>query len=150
MRRPLNYTTRVPVRQTIAECQELLGQAGAASVSVQFRDRKPAGISFELPTPAGVRPFVMPVNPDGVFELLKTMDWPPSMRRNGQAAKMVTREHASSVAWRVAKDWLEAQLALIDASMATLDQVMLPYLQVERGVTVYDRFLENARAMLEA
>jgi hypothetical protein len=150
MRRPLNYTTRVPARQTIAECQDLLGQAGAHSVSVLYEDRKPAGLSFELPTPAGVRVFALPVNPDGILKLLKTMDWPPSMRKNGQAAKLMTRDHAITVAWRVAKDWLEAQLAIIDASMVTIDQVMLPYLQVEPGVTVYDRFLENAKAMLEA
>jgi hypothetical protein len=38
--------------------------------------------------------------------------------------------HASKVAWRVIKDWLAAQIALIESEMATLDEVMLPYLIV--------------------
>jgi len=32
--------------------------------------------------------------------------------------KYRTREHAARVAWRICKDWIEAQLAIVDAEMA--------------------------------
>ena len=49
-----------------------------------------------------------------------------------------TPEQAAKVAWRIAKDWLEAQSALIDAQLATLDEVMLPYLiDGNSGKTLY-------------
>lgn len=53
-------------------------------------------------------------------------------------SRLRTREQASRVAWRVIKDWLEAQLAMIKAEMVTIDQVFLPYAQNEAGVTLYE------------
>jgi hypothetical protein len=47
-----------------------------------------------------------------------------------RAGTYSSREHAARVAWRVIKDWLEANLALIAAQMATIDQVMLSCLIV--------------------
>jgi hypothetical protein len=60
-----------------------------------------------------------------------------------------TPEHAARVAWRVIKDWLEAQLALIDARMAALDQVMLPYLLVDEDRTLYAAYRDQERAALD-
>ena len=54
--------------------------------------------------------------------------------------KKCTPEQAARVAWRILKDWVEAQMAVIDAGMATLPQVFLPYAQTDTGETVYERF----------
>ena len=53
------------------------------------------------------------------------------------------RAQAERVAWRVLKDWLEAQLALIEAGVADMAEVMLPYLHVAPGVTLYRAYLDN-------
>jgi hypothetical protein len=158
MSRPLNYTTKIPASRTVAECQDLLAQAGAESVSVLYENRRPSGLSFRIETPFGMRSYAMPVNSEGTAQLLRKMDedraWPPSFYKGGAGTKLIrqylTPEHAAAVAWRVARDWLEAQLAVIAISMVSLDQVMLPYLEVDPGVTVYDRYLANERAALEA
>lgn len=142
---PLNYTTKIPARRTVQECLGLLADAGADAVAAQYRDKQPVGLSFLLTTPAGPRNFAMPVNIDGVHKLLQTADLGS---RNTAAHK--TREHAADVAWRVVKDWLAAQLAIIDAEMVTLDQVMLPYLQVEGGRTLYEAFAASDAAALPA
>ena len=145
---PLNYTTRIPVTRSAMECSELLAAAGADMVSMTYRDKKPVGLAFRLVTAGALRDFVMPVNIDGVKELLARADYPASVKTKDLSV-YVTREHAARVAWRVIKDWLEAQLALIAADMATLDQVMLPYLQVESG-SLYDLVQQRALAALEA
>src|SRR6266446_8814999 len=49
-----------------------------------------------------------------------------------------TKEQAARVAWRIVKDWLEAQLAMIEAGLVDLEQVFLPYAQNQSGQTVYD------------
>jgi hypothetical protein len=54
------------------------------------------------------------------------------------------------VAWRVLKDWLEAQLALIEAGVADMSQVMLPYMRGDDGLTVWQRYLEREQAAIEA
>lgn len=40
--------------------------------------------------------------------------------------------------WRIIKDWLQAQLAIITIGMAKIEQVFLPYAQMKNGVTFYD------------
>lgn len=130
--RPLNYTTKVPAKRTVGECSDLLAEAGATRVAVVYEDRKLVGLSFRLEMPSGWQDFTMPVNVDGAERLLAD-NYAGGMPK----AVFLSREHASNVAWRVVKDWLEAQLAIIAAGMASLDQVMLPYLQLEQG-TLYE------------
>lgn len=134
MARPLNYTTTIPVHRTVTECQSLLAAAGASTVSMDFDDGQPAGLSFTLKTPHGPRHFSLPVDVPAMQAVLVKAE------REGQfasmkkaAGKWTTTEHAARVAWRVIKDWLEAVLALVAAEMATIDEVMLPYLILDVG-----------------
>lgn len=143
---PLNYTTKVPARRTAAECVELLAEAGADAVACQYRERQPVGLSFRLTTPEGPRDFTMPVNVDGVHQMLVKANKAGEFRSDGyRVSAYGTRDHAANVAWRVVRDWLEAQLAIIAAEMATLDEVMLPYLQVSPGRTLWEEIRERGQ-----
>ena len=94
----LNFTTKVPTERTIA-------------------------VAFLIQTPTGLHAFRLPVNAAPVLTILQRhYDW--GNTKHGKP----TREQAHRVAWRIVKDWLEAQLALIQTEMVRLDQVMLPYL----------------------
>lgn len=148
----LNYTTAVPVARTVGEVQQLLAEAGADAVATRYQDRQPVGVSFLLDTAHGQRHFDLPVNVVGVHKMLIEQGRTGQLkaRPKGQARSVLTTpEHAVRVAWRIAKDWLEAQLALIQAGMATLDQVMLPYLRVESGRTLYEAYRFNEQRALE-
>ena len=46
-------------------------------------------------------------------------------------------------AWRITKDWVEAQMAIVETKMVTLPQVFLPYAVTQNGQTVYEKILEN-------
>ena len=143
---PLNYSTTIPARRTVQECMTVLADAGADAVAAQYRDKQPIGLSFRLDTANGPRDFAMPVNIDGVQNMLATA----TVKAHIGRGQLTSREHAANVAWRVVKDWLEAQLAIIAAEMATLDQVMLPYLQIGTQ-TLYEAYLEfDGLRMLEA
>ena len=139
---PLNYTTAIPAARTTGECLALLAEAGAGAVAVTYADKVPSGLAFNLDTHVGPRSFTMPVNIDGVFAQLQKAHQDKRLKgsRGRTAESFVTRKHATDVAWRVIKDWLEAQLAIIAANMASLDQVMLPYLQVGPDTTLYQAF----------
>lgn len=151
MARPLNYTTDIPAGQTVGECQSILGAAGASSVAVHFEEGQPCGLSFALRTPHGRRNFTLPVNVTGMAAVLATMlaSDPPHVSR-ARLNKLGSREHACNVGWRVIKDWLEANLALIAAEMATLTEVMLPYLHVDEDRTLWQAYQDNERKALEA
>lgn len=149
--RPLNYTTTIPAAQTVGECQNILGAAGASSVAVHFEEGQPSGLSFSLRTPHGQRNFTLPVDVKAMQAVLVRAE------RSGEFAslkkasgKFTSEAHAADVAWRVVKDWLEANLALIAAQMATLAEVMLPYLHVDEDRTLWQAYQDNERKALTA
>lgn len=142
--RPKNYTTKIEPRQSVAECQELLADAGAAGIAVEFTDRIPSALSFRLETPRGVLTYVLPVNIDGMRKVLTRANFDSLHTTAATVAKYRTREHAARVAWRVVRDWLDAQLALVAAEIVQIDEVMIPYLAIgEGGWTVRDAYRES-------
>jgi hypothetical protein len=138
----LNYTTKIAASKSLAEMQTMLVKHGATRIAVDYADDAATGLTFSLPTPHGVRLFSLPVDVDAMQRLLSTMK-PTS----GSIAAFRSRKHAEQVAWRVMKDWLAAQLALIQTQMATLDQVMLPYLHVDAERTLYAAYVEREEAL---
>lgn len=149
----LNYTTKIPHGQTTGECLSLLARAGAAAVSIEFGpDAVPCGIGFRLDTPHGKRHFTLPVNIDGVHKILLEANKAGKLRSDGhRQASLATRARAADIAWRVVKDWLEATLALIAHGMADLTEVMLPYINVDEGKTLWQAYQERESALaLEA
>lgn len=147
--RPLNYTTTISVMVTAGECQAILAAAGAASVSVHYEDGQPAGLSFTLKTPHGARAFTLPVDIAAMHRVLAE-EARNGLRIHSKGVKVDSREHAARVAWRVAKDWLEACLALIAAQMTTIETVMLPYLHVDGDKTLWQAYREREQVAIEA
>lgn len=60
-----------------------------------------------------------------------------------------TKEQAERVAWRILKDWVEAQMALLDIQMVRFEEIFLPYIETGNGQTIYER-LEEKHFLLEA
>ena len=127
----MNYTTSIDVSKTMGEIQGALARRGVTRISTMFDDTGvAAGIGFTMKTDFGPRDFELPVRTSGVLA---------AMKADAKVSRtQCTPEQAAKVAWRIAKDWLEAQSALIDAQLATLDEVMLPYLiDGNSGKTLY-------------
>lgn len=144
----LNWTTVIPTDRTIGELTRMLRRHGVTTISTEYdhESGEATGLGFALRTPHGQRQFRMLVNVAGVHRLLAD---DPAVKRRG--ARFCTREHAEKVAWRVMRDWVEAQLALIDADMASLDEIMLPYLVVDaEGTTLYESYRARESVALEA
>lgn len=124
----LNYSTKVPASQTMAEVQRIIARMGASRVMAEYDDDgEPTALAFQVPTPVGPRAFTLPVNADKVLVV---------MQRDKATGKVrshisIDLEQAKRVAWRILKDWVEAQAAIIRTEMVTLDQIMLPYMEVE-------------------
>lgn len=135
MTAPVNYSTSVPVTRTVGEMQAMLGQRGAEGVGVLYTAGKPTGMTFVLRNSH----FRLPVDVDAMERLLVAEDRAGNLRAGSKATRS-SRAQAERVAWRVVKDWLAAQLSLVDASMVTLDEVMLPYLVVAPDTLLRDQW----------
>ena len=139
----LNYTTTIAAEKTLGEIHNMLVQAGARQVSVDYDAlRQPTAVSFVIVLPFGEASYWLPANRDAVLALLERQCNQGQVRR-----ALVTPGQASRVGWRIIKDWLEAQLAIIEAGLVTLEQVMLPYAIVDqaegRKWTFYDAWRQH-------
>ncbi len=134
----LNYTTKVPVDRTVNGIHAILAKAGANAILNEYDANGVSGVKFRIVTNHGEMFYHLPADINGISNALKK--------------DRVYRDdaHARRVAWRIIKDWIEAQMALITAQMAKLDQVFLPYAQTNDGRTVYERIKEGGLLMLDA
>ncbi|WP_141211142.1 hypothetical protein [Enemella dayhoffiae] len=146
MAAPVNYTTTVEVHKTVGEVQALLADHGADRVGIEYRDSQPVGVSFTLRLPAGTRAFMLPVDVEAMHRLLQSKDSSGELR-SGTKANRASREQAARVSWRVVKDWLPAQLTLVDSTMVTVEQVFLPYLQLDDGRTLFEVYSTSELAL---
>ena len=149
-----NYTTSISEDKTVGEIMGMLAGKGARHVQISYDDRaRPDGISFivhikmatgdEFGVPV---PFKLPCNFQGVFNSLlrnyKDRGARYRFERNPESMAQARR-----VAWRIIKDWIEAQMALVESEQATLAQVFLPYAVTGNdngaSVTMYQKFIEQ-------
>ena len=138
----LNYTSVVPVTQTVGEIQAVLNRRGVSRISTVFDDESNAvGLAFTLATDYGVRDFELPIRIEGVLAALQSDTSIPKGKR--------TPEQAARTAWRIALSWLETQAALVDAELAKLDEVMMPFMVDGRGRTMYSLMRSSALGELE-
>lgn len=135
----LDYTTKVPVARTIGVIQGLLVEAGARQIGTEYDDvGSPSAIAFSIATFNGPRGFILPINVGSVQRVLEGQGLKPSQS---------SPEQSERVAWRIVKDWLEAQLAIIRTEMVTLEQVMLPYMRTDDGRTMFELYQAQQLAL---
>lgn len=143
-----NYSTSVNVNKSVSTIMKKLVDAGARSVSVEYgKDGVAEGMTFELEiVPRVWRSIAMPVRIEGVHMALTRQKVEPRFR---------SMKHSASVAWKIADDWLSAQLALIEAQMTTLPEVMFPYLVIGEAEfghrqTAYQGYVQSTVRELES
>ena len=128
----LNYTTKVDVYTTLGAIQGQLVKHGAKKIMQDYDDHGHiAALTFLIDTPAGARGIRLPANVDKVHTVL-----------HRQKVKC-DREQAERVAWRIVKDWVEAQMAILESEMVEMDEIFLPYMVNNNGQTFFEAYRNN-------
>lgn len=138
----LNYTTGIDADKSAAEISKSLRKVGATSV---LTDYDPSGdfitaLSFRLNLNGQEISFRLPCDWQPVLEILKNDKKVPRNK--------CTQEQAVRVAWRIVKDWVEAQAAIIETKMVSTVQVFLPYAVVKDGNTLFESMQRNPSMLL--
>ncbi len=131
-----NYTTTINVNKTIGEIQGLLSKHGATAIMTEYSNGNVIGLCFKIMTPRGELGIRLPSNTDRVLQVLK------KQRKNNNQIKD-TFEQANKVAWRIIKDWVDAQMAILEAEMVEMEEIFLPYMINNNGQTLYQAFKNN-------
>ena len=128
----LNYTTKVDVYTTVGSIQSCLVKHGAKKIMQDYDDdNRLVALSFMVNTPTGPRAIRLPANVDAVQKVLTR-----------QKVKC-DRDQAERVAWRIIKDWVEAQMAILESEMVQMDEIFLPYMILNSGQTVFEAYRTN-------
>ena len=134
----LNYTTTIDSFKTVSEIEYILMKHNAKSIMKNYEGETITGLSFLIDTGVQQIPIRLPVRVDECLKVLKK-----EKRENPQKKIKDTREQAERVAWRILKDWVEAQMALLDIQMVRFEEIFLPYIQTNNCQTVYEKLAER-------
>lgn len=136
----LNYTTQIAAERTLMELSRILTRAGARAILTEFDgEGDVAALSFRVLVGEREVAFRLPADWRPILMLLERDRKVPKTSK--------TKEQAIRVAWRIIKDWTEAQMVLIETQMVTLEQVFLPYAIADDGQTVYEHLRTHQLAL---
>lgn len=135
-----NYTTKVPVNRTIQEIQEMLQKGGATGIFMEYE--KGTGridaLTFRMDfngQPAG---FKLPIKWKQAQKVLQ----------NEGNNKAWDDDYCYRVAWRIVRNWLEQQMALIEIQMVDMQEIFLPYAVQKSGKTLYQQIIDDPKFLL--
>ncbi len=131
----LNYTTSIEPERSIGAIQKRLVRVGATAILTEYDSNGVlCAMSFRSRHNGHDLMFRMPAKIDPIYVLLQNDRDVPR--------KLKTREQAARVAWRIIKDWIEAE-------QAVLVEVFLPYAQnPNTGRTLFDSLADSGFKML--
>ncbi len=136
----LNYSTKVAPEKTVSDIQARLVKNGARQLNFDYNENgELRALTFcmnfdNLPVFFSLTPSI-----EGVLE---------AMRKSGAPKNFLNTAQACKVAWRIEKDWIESQLAKIEAGLASPLQIFLPYAITKDGSTFYQKIAESGSKLL--
>ena len=138
----LNYTTTVDAFKTVSEIEYILMKHKAKSIMKEYNGEQIVALSFLIDTGRQQIPVNLPVKINECYEILKRE------KKNGSRNVKATMDQAERTAWRILKDWVAAQMALLDIEMVKFEEIFLPYIVDTSGRTMFER-LEQQQFLIE-
>lgn len=134
-------TTKIDATKTVAQIQELLGKYGCSGVMTLYENSEVKAVCFQIMFLNRNVAFKLPCRWEAIYK--NFVD-----RRASGKDRPVHKEtdditQAKKVAWRQILRWVEAQLALVETDMVKIQEVFLPYVQVDGGGTTLYQQLED-------
>lgn len=134
-----NYTSDVPVSQTIYRIEQVLLRCGIRGIMKEYGiDQSVTAITFKLEVegkPLGIR---LPVKEERATDILwkeyagddydNKNDTIVAHRANLKKKRRADfAEQGARTAWRIVQDWVEIQMSMIETGQAEMMEVFLPY-----------------------
>lgn len=125
-----NASARLTTRP-IDTIQEALASHGAKQINLDYEDGQAVAIIFVLEIGGQRHGFRMPARVENVLVKLY------GKRRIYTETQ---KKQAYVTAWACIRDWITAQLALIDIGLVKMEEVFLPYMLIAEKSTVFDLY----------
>jgi hypothetical protein len=148
-----NYTSDVPVHQTIYRIEQVLIKCGVQGITKEYgggmQVAEVTAVTFHIPMEGRELTVRLPADVDRALEAL-WLDYADGEKLTDDGARLQWSkkkkvradfvEQAKRTAWKIIQDWVEVQMSMIQLKQAETLQVFLPYVY-DRSLksTVYDR-----------
>lgn len=137
-----NYTSIVPVDRTISEIEGILVKVGAKKILKDYQGGKVVAISFIWELDGKVIPVRLPARFERVAEALRRRFNSDKSLTSHQLAmiRKMMKDPASCerTVWRILKDWLESNIAIMELDQLNMMEALLPFTIVKGDKTLYD------------
>ena len=143
----LNYTTIIEPEQTIGEIQKLLSRHGVQAMMTEYDGPQVAAVSFKMIIDGKPVSFKLPCKWRGVLQVFKEQGIGPGKIKSKDKS---LENQAVRTAWRIIKEWVEAQLALVEIHMVSIPQIFLPYAIMRDGQTLAEHMEQDPNFLLGA
>lgn len=141
----LNYRTQISADVTVGQIQKMLAKAGASAIMSNYDQQgNIVSLSFQIIIEQKPISFTLPTDWRPVQEVLRRQK---ANQRNSSIKFDETT--ARNVAWRITKDWVEAQLAIIETHMVVAQQVFLPYMVTSSGKSLFHYMEDKSYFLLD-
>jgi hypothetical protein len=135
----LNYTTSIDVHKTLGEIQKILVSHGARKLMYDYDGNgRIQALCFSIITHDGERGIKLPANVKAAQRVLEKQK-----AANRKQVIKTDYDQAERVAWRIIKDWVEAQMAILETQMVEFEEVFLPYMVNSKGQTFFQAYQQK-------
>lgn len=136
-----NYTSSVPVHQTIAFIESYLASVDVTGVTKEYVNQQPVALFFHVEIGEQRFTIRLPARIDEVHDYM----WNEyaSTRRRPTKTKEDFRDQATRTAWAIQRDWIQVQMSLIKLKQAQFLEVFMGYLW--DGKRSYFQLLEERK-----
>lgn len=155
-----NYTSAVPVSETIHRIEKVLIRCGVAGIMKEYGlNSKVTAITFQAEMSTGKITIRLPADEQKATDALwldYIGDDKKDLNEKGDEFKSWSRKKKRKVdfadqgartAWKIVQDWIEVQMSMIQLKQADLIQVFLPYV-FDGKRTYYEALKESNYAGL--
>jgi hypothetical protein len=125
------YTTS-PLENIVRDIQKVLVTHNAQKIMYDYENGVIVGLSFGIKIGEKIAGVKLPA---------RIAECERILRQEG-LYNPTKKDHALRVAWANIRDWVDAQMAMIDLDMVKMEEVFLPYV-MDGNRTVYEIYQEK-------
>jgi hypothetical protein len=134
-----NYSSSVPMINSIARIEHRLAQAGATHIAKSYDKERPIGMIFQIPINEIPLTFKLPAKAEKVLDfMIKQKSRPP---KKTQLENM--RMQADRTAWKILADMVDIQVSNIQIDQTEPTEAFLSYLyDGNKDQTLFEKMKE--------
>jgi hypothetical protein len=136
-----NYTTSISVEKTMMEIEGILAKNGATHIYKMYNNKGvPVALAFKAVVADQMIAFKLPMEEEKILVVFKN-----AVHKKELPSKYFNdMDQARRTGWRIIKDWISAQMALLEIRVAKFEEIFLPYMYDERqDKTLYQIMAEQ-------